>query len=191
MSSLTTVWMISRTPTSTTISALKWAGGSKSATKLSPAWRDSRNAWDTNGDLQRPRIWKRSPSIPFARSHSIGSLVTGTTPNSTKWRCSLPCAPIAFPFPPKFDCSSTPTSTSSSSPHSLLLTSIPELVSHICSHLKDQETLGLEATEKCLRKYPANEALRQNQKLFQNRLKASPYTPLSHIALSVPVLSTH
>ena len=48
--------------------------------------------------------------------------------------------------------------------------SIPELVSHICTHLKGQETLGLEATEKCLQQYPANEPMKRNQRFFQNRI---------------------
>ena len=189
--SRTTVWTIFRTPTSTTTSALKWAGGSRNATRRFLAWRDCWNAWATSGDWRKPSIWRRLPSNRSVRSPSIPSPVTCTTPISTKWRCCSPTAPTAFPFPRRCVCSSTPTSTSSSSVSEPILPSIPELVSHICSHLKGEETLGLEATERCLHKYPGNAALQQNRKVFQNRLRATAYTPLSHITLSTPTLSPH
>lgn len=63
--------------------------------------------------------------------------------------------------------------------------SIPELLSHICTHLKEHTDIGLEATEKCLQRYPANTQLRNNQRIFQNRLQAPSYKTLAHVSLSV------
>ncbi|KAK8797797.1 hypothetical protein WA171_005328, partial [Blastocystis sp. BT1] len=62
---------------------------------------------------------------------------------------------------------------------------IPELLSHICTHLKEHTDIGLEATEKCLQRYPANTQLRNNQRIFQNRLQAPSYKTLAHVSLSV------
>lgn len=62
--------------------------------------------------------------------------------------------------------------------------SIPELLSHISVHIRDQEVLGLEATKKCLKQYPGNKALQQNKKFFEKRMSKS--RKVEHVPLSLP-----
>lgn len=58
------------------------------------------------------------------------------------------------------------------------------MLSHICTHLKDQNAVGLRATEKALAHSPTDPKLLHNRRVFQNRLGKD--TNPSHSPLSLP-----
>ena len=70
------------------------------------------------------------------------------------------------------------------------LFSIPELLSHVCMHVKSKglEQLGLEATEKCLQQYPDHADLKRNLRFFQNRIgKENSGNTTRHVSLELPI----
>ena len=62
------------------------------------------------------------------------------------------------------------------------------MLSHICSHMEDQNQLGLQATQKALKTNPGNTALLFNLRVFQNRIGTK--RDIQHVILSSPSCST-
>ena len=62
------------------------------------------------------------------------------------------------------------------------------MLSHICSHMEDQNQLGLQATQKALKTNPGNTALLFNLRVLQNRIGTK--RDIQHVTLSSPCFST-
>lgn len=62
------------------------------------------------------------------------------------------------------------------------------MLSHICSHMEDQNQLGLQATQKALESNPSNPALLFNLRIFQNRIGTK--RDIQHVTLSSPCFTT-